>query len=232
MRLVRLHYPRFGLAGAILVSACILLTALAYSGRGAESYSLFNHFISELGDVGISRLAWLFNAGLVAGGLLFLPFCIGLSLALPGWLAKLGGIAGVVAAVSLAGVGVFPMTNLQPHIIAAMTYFRSGLLTVVFFGLAIQAQPKGHSVVNKRVNWASLLAILCYSVFLLYMQLPAGPEPSGLDLSGLTARPDIWPLALLEWSIFFSTILWFIVIAVGGKRPAQNAELNREQPTG
>jgi hypothetical membrane protein len=195
----------------------------AYTGRGGEAYSLFNHFISELGEVGISHLAWLFNAGLVTGGLLFLPFCLGLGLVLPGWLSKMGSVAGVVAAISLAGVGIFPMTYLEPHIIAAMTYFRSGLVTVILFGLAIQLQPKGRIVVNKWVNLASLVAVACYSGFLIYMQLAPGQESNNLDLSWLISRPAVRPLAILEWSIFFSTILWFTVIAFGGKRSAVNA---------
>ncbi|MFO7623216.1 MAG: DUF998 domain-containing protein [Anaerolineales bacterium] len=202
------------------VTVCILITAFSYQGRGGESYSLFNHFISELGEAGVSRLGWLFNAGLVAGGLLFLPFSLGLGLALPGWLSKLGGIAGVVAAISLAGVGIFPMNNLEPHITAAMTYFRSGLFTVVLFGLAIQLQPKGQIVLDKRVNLASLLAVVCYGSFLFYMQLPTKQASSNLDLSWMVSRPSIWLLAILEWSIFFSTILWFTVIALGRKRSA------------
>ena len=220
---LRLHYPRYGLAGAAAVSACSLLAALAYQGRGGESYSIFNHFISELGESGVSSLDWLFNLGLLAGGILFLPFILGLSLALPGWLSKLGGVAGVVAAISLAGVGIFPMNNLEPHILAAMTYFRSGLVTVLLFALAIQLQPEGRLVLNKWANLASLVAVICYAFFLIFMQIPTGRESSNLDLSWMVSRPDVLPLAILEWSIFFSTILWFAVIAISRKRSSATA---------
>jgi hypothetical membrane protein len=221
-RYLRLHYPRFGLAGAAVVSVCILITAAAYQGRGGEAYSILNHFISELGEYGVSQLAWLFNAGLIVGGLLFLPFSLGLGLTLPGWLSKMGCLAGVVAGTSLAGVGLFSMNNLDPHIIAAMTYFRSGLFTVVIFGLSIQLQPKGRVVLNKWVNLTSLLAFICYASFLFYMQLPTERDSSALDLSWMVSRPTIWPMAILEWSIFFSTILWFTVLAFGGNRSAAN----------
>jgi hypothetical membrane protein len=214
---LRFHYPRFGLAGAIVATVCILVSALAYHGHDGQSYSLFNHFISELGEYGVSRLAWLFNAGLVAGGLLFIPFSLGLGLTLPGWFSRLGSVAGLVAAISLASVGIFPMNNLQPHILAAMTYFRSGLFTVILFGLAIQLQPKGQVVLDKRVNLASLLAVICYSAFLFYMQIPTEQASSNLDLSWMVSRPVVWPLAILEWSIFFSTILWFTVMAFVGR---------------
>jgi hypothetical protein len=86
------------------------------------------------------------------------------------------------------------------------------------FGLAIQLQRKKPIVLNKWVNLASILAAICYSVFLLYMQISTERDSSNLDLSWMVSRPAVWPLAILEWSIFFSTILWFNVIAFAGKR--------------
>ena len=199
-----------------MVVLCSLAAALAYHGTGMEAYSPLNHFISELGEVGVSRLAWLFNGGLIVSGLLFLPFSVGLALVLPGWAAKLGFVAGIVAALSLAAVGVFPMNDLDPHVVAALTYFRSGLLTILLFGIAIQVQPPGRVVVDKRANLASLLAVLSFAAFLVTMQAPAQGGSSGLDLSGQSARPAVLPLAILEWAVFFSTVLWFFVIALAG----------------
>lgn len=96
---LRRKYAYFGLAGAMVVLLCALVTALFYSAPAGEPYSLLNHFISELGEVGVSLLAWLFNLGLIAGSLLFIPFSLGLGLSLPGWLSKVG-------------MGIFPMNNL------------------------------------------------------------------------------------------------------------------------
>jgi hypothetical protein len=28
-------------------------------------------------------------------------------------------------------------------------------------------------------------------------------------------RPKIWPIAIVEWSIFITIVIWFVVIAVG-----------------
>lgn len=95
INLLRRYYTIFGLAGAAIVALCSLIAGLFYSGPDGESYSLLNHFISELGEVGISPLAWLFNLGLIAGGLFLIPFSLGLGLSLPGWLPKVGIIAGL-----------------------------------------------------------------------------------------------------------------------------------------
>jgi hypothetical membrane protein len=214
---LRRNYASFGLAGAALVSLCALVAALFYTGPDGEPFSVLNHFISELGEVGVSPLAWLFNLGLIAGGLLLIPFCFGLGLSLPGWLSKVGLVAGLAAALSLSGVGVFPMNHLSPHITAALAYFRTGLATVILFGQAILFQPKEQVVLDRRVSLASLAAAACYGGFLVYMgvnPIPGGAE--ALDPRFLSGRPAVWPLAVLEWLVFFSTILWFAVIALAG----------------
>ncbi|MCC6187629.1 MAG: DUF998 domain-containing protein [Anaerolineales bacterium] len=64
----RRSYFSFGLAGAALVAVCALAATLAYTRPDGERYSLLNHFISELGAVGVLPLAWLFNRGLILAG--------------------------------------------------------------------------------------------------------------------------------------------------------------------
>jgi hypothetical membrane protein len=219
MEFLTRNFARFGVAGSALVAACSLLAALAYSGRAGERFSLLNHFVSELGEVGVSPLAWLFNLGLIAGGLLILSFSIGLGLALPGISAKLGMLAGIVTAVSLAGVGLFPMNNLDPHVFAAMTYFRLGLVTVFFFGIAVHLQPRGSILIDRRANLVSLLAFLSYAAFLIYIQVGPSLDASPLDPSWQSSRPEVWPLAVLEWVIFFSTLVWFFTLSALKEAP-------------
>jgi len=40
-----------------------------YRGYAGEGYSPLTHFISELGEIAASRLAWAFNLGIVLGGI-------------------------------------------------------------------------------------------------------------------------------------------------------------------
>lgn len=206
---LRRRFSAFGLAGAALISFCISISALMYRGRAGETYSIFNHFISELGEVGVSKLAWLFNFGLIAGGLLFLLFVIGMGQAIPGRLSKIAMLSGMVSSISLSAVGIFPMNNIGPHTQAAMMYFRAGLLTVLLFGVAVQLQKRGQEAIDKRANLAGIVAFLTYFLFLAY------PYFRSVSLGdSLSSRPAFMPLAVLEWSIFFGTILWFFVIAL------------------
>src|SRR5512140_3634330 len=127
----------FGFAGTGLIILAVLFPAQSYRGKRGERYSLFNHFISELGEVGVSSAAWVFNGGLLLGGLMLLPYTVGLGMAFNSLLGWVGTAAGIIAVLGVTAVGIFPMNNLKFHAIAAMTYFRAGLLMVLFYGLAI-----------------------------------------------------------------------------------------------
>lgn len=202
------------IAGTLSAVLGSLIAAAAFRGRLGEAYSPFNHFISELGEVGVSRLAWVFNLGLILCGLCLLPACINLGLLLPGIWSKLGMAAGVIASVSVALVGVFPMNNLKPHTRAAMTYFRMGLLMVFFFCLAIALQPEVPPLLPRLFSLAGLPAVLAFAYFLIYMRVTT--DASQDPLAPLeTARPPVWGMAVAEWIVFLTTIPLFLVVALG-----------------
>jgi hypothetical membrane protein len=200
----------FGFAGTGLIILAIFIPILFYRGKLAERFSLLNHFISELGEVGVSQAAWVFNAGLFIGGLVLLPYIISLGITFGSLLGWLGTAAGIVAVLGVAAVGILPMNNLNPHIIAAMTYFRAGLVMVLFFGLAIQFQPRANIPIPKSANFLSLVTFLAYGAFLtvpMFRKEPQDPNEV-LDPQAIPERPCISLMAILEWLVFFSTVAW------------------------
>jgi len=206
------RFHLFGMAGSVVLLACVLVPMAVYTGNAGERYSPLNHFISELGEVGVSRLAPVFNAGLIAAGVLYVPFVLGLGATLGGWWGAAGTLAGLVSAVSVACVGVFPMNHFPPHIAAAMTFFRSGLVTVLLFGIAIQRQRPEHRAIDRRANIAGVATVIAYAAFLLVLQLQTGGAES-IDPGWLSARPAIRITAVLEWLILVAMIVWFFVVA-------------------
>ncbi len=201
-------------AGALsaVLGACI--AASVYRDRDGQRYSPLNHFISELGEVGVSRLAWVFNLGLILCGLCLLPACLSLGLILPGVWSKLGLAAGAVATLSISAVGIFPMNRMAAHTRAANTYFRLGLVMVIFFTLAILLQPPESQFLSPWLALTGVPAILAYAAFLIYARVGADPAHNPLDPSQFV-RPRFWGLAAVEWSIFVTTIPWLLLIAVG-----------------
>ena len=208
-------YRYCGMAGCVLIALAVIWSALGYRGKRQETYSPFNHFISELGEVGVSRSAGLFNLGMILGGLILVPYMIGLGFrfaSLTGWL---GSAAGVVATLAVAAVGIFPVNNLPAHVRAAMTYFRSGLIMVFFFALAILFQPAGLHPIPQTANMLSVLAILPYAAFLfLSGRRYAQNQVEALDPQMESERPRFSLLPVLEWAVFFATILWLFGMAV------------------
>lgn len=203
-------YTIFGLTASGIVVLAVVYSTLVYRGKRGERYSLLNHFISELGELGISKGAWAFNLGLILCGLFLLPYVVWLGIVFRSVLGWLGVGAGVIAGLGVAAVGVFPMNNLKPHGRAAMTFFRGGLVMVIFFGLAILFQPAGNIVVPKLANILSILAVAAYGSFLFLL---TGPKKDKQDWESLDPekKPDrsrFWILPFLEWMVFFATIFW------------------------
>ena len=93
------HFPLWGMAASLVGLVFVLTPQLFYTGAEGEPYSMFNHAVSELGELGVSELAWMFNIGLFLAGILFIPFMIGLGLYLENILGKLAAVGGVYSSV-------------------------------------------------------------------------------------------------------------------------------------
>jgi hypothetical membrane protein len=209
------YYPYFGLAGGVAAALVVGFTGLAYRGKRKERYSVFNHYISELGEVGVSRYARVFNAGLVVAGMTQLPYIAGLTLAIGNLWAFLGAAAGLVTGVACAMVGVFPMNDLASHTKAAMTFFRAGLVMMLLYSIAIAIPAQGESSVPKLGLLFSLLGLVAYLSFLILVRGGSVSDQIGdfLNPDSQKERPVFWALPAVEWTIFFTTILWFFGVA-------------------
>ena len=205
----------FSITGASAAILGVLAAGFAYRGKEGEPYSLLNHFISELGEAGVSRLSWVFNFGLILSGISLVGASISLGLILPGILAKIGMILGIICSIALTFVGLFPMDKIKPHGHAALTYFRSGLLMMIFFNLAIAFQPEGLQVLPRIYSLAGVPAIISFTSFLFLIQGSTRKKDADPLSTEEVERPKIWPIAIVEWSIFITIVTWFVVIGVG-----------------
>ena len=203
-----------GIVGPAIVVFGALVAALAYRGKEGEPYSPFNHYISELGEVGVSHLSFVFNLSLILSGLFLIPACIGLGLMLPGVLAKIGMAAGIIFLIFLALVGIIPMNKAEPHGRIAMTNIRAGLVMVLLFSLAIALQSAPTPVLPRLFALGGLPAILSTAGFLILARRAGKKEEDPLE-SEEAARPKVSALPTLEWLIFLTIVLWFALISWG-----------------
>jgi hypothetical protein len=206
----------FGFAGCLLLLLGVVLPAPLYIGRNGERYSVFNHFISELGEVGVSKGARIFNRCLFAAGWLFLPFAVGLGFSIGNFWAKLGMVAGIGTAVTCMLVSVFPLDQLERHLRAASSFFQSGLVTVILFTSAIWLQPAEAAVIPKGVDIIGVFSAISYSLFLLFsVRALPGTEKTDLLITDIFEhRPRFWIVPILERLVFISTVAWFLGLAL------------------
>ena len=208
---------RAGLIGSGAIALGSLLTALAYHGRAGEAYSVLNHFVSELGEVGVSAWAEVFNASLIVGGLSLTVFMLGLAVLLGGWFGILFGVLGSVAGISGALVGFFPMNDLASHTTVALTFFNTGWIVTGLFALYV--------LLSRRKLFPRWLAIPGIVATLSFIAFLNSPQPgSGVDLASPQARPDFMAIAALEWLVIISVLAWAALVSISLWRMSPQSE--------
>ncbi|MBI4926263.1 MAG: hypothetical protein HY835_00755, partial [Anaerolineae bacterium] len=127
----------------------------------------------------------------------------------------LGAAAGAVNTISLSLVGCFPMNDLKSHTRAAMVFFRSGLIMVLFFIVATLLQPVGNEVAPRYTLWFALLTFVAYAAFLVRLRGKSVIQSGEVNIHErrIKERPAFWALAMLEWAIFAANLVWFLSVS-------------------
>lgn len=193
------NFAIWGILGSLMILIGLFIPQIGYSGRQGEAYSILNHFVSELGEMGVSHLAIVFNIGLLIGGVFYLVFMIGLGLYIENFVAKIAMTLGVLTSICASLVGVFPMNNLEPHYLVAMGFFFGALITLGVFTIAILLQKEAK--MPKYFSIGGIIVVLVYAWFLY--SLFSGNTSSLVNFEN---RPNIWTLPILEWAAILSVI--------------------------
>ena len=199
-----------GLIGGCVIILVLLITALLYHGTQGEHYSPLNHFISELGQRGVSEYSGVFNIGLIIGGVFCAFFMIGLGLYIKKFYSYVASAVGVVAGIFCGLVGVFPMNNMNIHVPVALAFFRSGLLVVLLFTLIFIFDKQ-----KKISKWMIIpggISVLAFAAFLTIPKMLG--YATGTSLSVPDVRPAFWLNPFLEWLVFVTVICWIISLSV------------------
>jgi hypothetical membrane protein len=189
----------------------LLATAMLYHAKKGGPYSVLNHYISRLGEVGVSRLAPVFNMSLFVGGLVLLIFVLGLGLYVHTKLGYVASAFGIFSCISCSLVGVFPMNNLSIHDAVAYSFFYNGLVGITLFTLVILFDKQ-----NKISKWLLIPGIITVASFASYLIMPyiiRSTHGHTLHAHRL-ARSHIRLNPILEWSVFFTVIAWFVLMSI------------------
>ena len=200
-----------GILGPALISLGGVIAGFSYIGIEGQAYNPLNHFVSELGELGVSNGAWAFNAGLITGGILNALFMIYLAAQIKHWARYPLGLLGFTASVFGGLVGIFPMNSLKEHLFVALTFFNLGLAIAFLYSIFILVSNK-----HPFPKWLALPGIINTITFAIFIFYPSDFD-SGVDfqegMAGLLRnRPDFIPLALLEWVVILGILIWFLML--------------------
>jgi len=200
-----------GFLGSAIIMFGSLATAMVYHAKKGGSYFFLNHYISRLGEVGASRLALVFNVSLFAGGLVLLIFVIGLGLYVRTKLSYVASAFGVFSCISCSLVGIFPMNNLPIHDEVAYSFFCNGFVAITLFTLVILFDNQ-----NKISKWLLIPGITTVISFASYLIIPYITRSTHRHAlhSHRMVRFHVRLNPILEWSVFFAVIAWFVVMSI------------------
>lgn len=193
--------PQIGFAGSVFFLAAAVVAGLAYTGTAGQGFSPLNHWVSELGEVGVSALAVVFNVGLIVGGLAFALFMAALGLLRRSRLAWTYATIGVTAGVSCALVGIFPMNQRAIHIVFALGFFVLGWVAVALASIDVWRRPD-----PRFAGWLPVLGAVTVTLFLLFLSvyIPYLYTGTGDD------RPAVSLATVLEWLVALGLIGWVL----------------------
>jgi hypothetical protein len=210
-----------GLLGPAIIILGSIATAMAYQGREGESYSILRHFISKLGEAGVSRLAPVFNNSLIIGGLVLVISVVGLGLILRTRLGFVASGFGVFSSFCCSLVGVFPMNNFFVHTRVAFSFFYSGLVAIALFDLVILFDKE--KKLSKWLLIPGIFTVVCFASFLIippYIRSAYGYTHHSVQL----AHSNIRIFSILEWSVFISVMAWFVLMSISLMARRRTAE--------
>jgi hypothetical membrane protein len=116
------------MAASIIAIFAVLIMSVTAAGLSKPGYAFGLQFLSYLGVDNAGAL-W-FNAGMVVAGALLIVFFASRPSDHEKALDFFGDIFGVVSAISLAAVGIFPADTLFAHLAASTAFFAFSALSV------------------------------------------------------------------------------------------------------
>jgi hypothetical membrane protein len=196
----------------IFASAGFLLFVLAAMLSFPGQFSPLNNWISDLGNTLMNPAGNVFlNLGCIVTGMLLLPFFIGLGV----WytedktqniLVIAAQFIGVLMAIALMFVGMYPENKPSMHALSAASFFILLIIELIVTTAALYKHP----LFEKWLGRYGVLVAILGIVFLLAV---------GLSVN----------VIILEWIVVFAGIGWVFAMAMSARKiPVE--EPKKEEP--
>lgn len=204
MSLKRIYLNLLGLLALPVFSIFVFTSFALYP----TPYTPLYDWLSNLGNAALNPSgAVFFNIGCIITGIILLPFLVNLYRWNPPErpnkiLLTASIFLGVLAAISLMGVGFFPETHIKMHILSASGVFGTMFLIVILLNVALFKHPK----FMRPVAYWGIIAVLIDLIFIIILRIPYYHN----SLANL--HPTI-PIPALEWAAVFSSLIWIALLS-------------------
>lgn len=207
-------FPWFGLIAGIILLFGVLISTKNFSGMKKEPYSLLNHFISELGDPRFALHNTLFNTSLILGGLIMIPFVVGIGLFFHSLLGNLILGLGIFCSVCCSLIGLFPEDKVKPHFLIAGIFFIGMGLLMLLCAITILIQS---TLVPVWLGYVTLILLVPFCSFIIDTMMLSKEELKLTDTPWAwdpKERPKFWRNPFLEWVAYFTILFWIFLFAI------------------
>ncbi len=137
-----------GMCGVFL--PVVIFTSLGLSIASSPWFTWTQHALSDLGIQ--ENSAFLFNYGMIFGGVLALIFSVGLMKILTN---KLGAYVLMLSSLALIGIGVFPETIFTLHFLTSASFF-----VLLAIGLLVIGVTRGYNSFEKNIGLLALVLVV------------------------------------------------------------------------
>ncbi len=198
-----------GLLAVFVFTIFTFISVLLYP----TPYNPLYDWLSNLGNINLNPFgALFFNWGCVMTGLILIPFIASLYRWNPPkkWskiFLMMGIILGVFASISLIGVGVFPETRINLHVLAASGVFGSLLFIIIFLSIALFNHPK----FSHLIAYWGVIAVLIDLSLVIILSLPKYENVISVF------HPTV-PIPGIEWASVFSSLIWVGLLSFNMRR--------------
>ncbi|CAN5909000.1 hypothetical protein BH11VER1_BH11VER1_09280 [soil metagenome] len=200
---------RLSLLGLLILSASMLWTAYHFKNVDGSPFNPLRNFVSELGMPKSSQAAAWFNLGIIVSSPLFFPLVCILGSRIKGWLGYAAIGVGFCALLGSVGVGFVPMDQLKLHLLAALIFFWGWLGTAFLFTVGFWRRYSFREAPS--LILAGILTILSSIGFLAVLtRTMNGPVGQAFLKPNSFKRPLVWDLAILEWCVVGSFVVWVL----------------------
>lgn len=204
----------WGLGSTAIILMGLIIPQFGFLGLQNESYSMLNHFVSELGDIVVSEWHMIFNLSLFVGGIFMIPFILGLARYIGTTMAKISAVIGLICAVGCSLVGVYPMNYLLPHTIVSMTFFIGSIFLTIAMIITIFLQKE-----QKIPKWPTAVGIAALTFLGLFFSVDMSAMEGHFsgELNEMFAefdRPAFLDIAFYEWGVVLGVLIFIAIIAI------------------